>query len=97
MGVEPEKVSFNAYFNVSYDRIGVPIQIHYFNTTGGLVAKMVFDEFDEGKLSKLPKLYSVILRTGERRPEEFYPREEESLNPTKRDDRAAIPAAVYLE
>ena len=65
-GVKVEEANLASYFTVSFNRAGVPIQIHYLDPQGEALAKIIFDSFDEGKLKTPPKMQSVRVDTRKR-------------------------------
>jgi len=62
-GAKVAEANLQSYFTVSFDRLGVPIQIHYLDPNGVPLAQMMFDSFEEGKLKSAPKLRSVKIGT----------------------------------
>lgn len=62
-GAKLAEANLQSYFTVSFDRLGVPIQIHYLDPNGVPLAQMMFDSFEEGKLKSAPKVRSVKVGT----------------------------------
>lgn len=100
-GAKVAEANLQSYFTISFDRLGVPIQIHYLDPNGVPLAQMMFDSFEEGKLKSAPKLRSVKIGTKKKTEEgegdeetESEGEETEEKLPEDRDPKTAKRAPV---
>jgi hypothetical protein len=84
-GVKIAEANLDSYFTVSFNRAGVPIQIHYLDPKGDALAKVIFDSFDEGKLKTAPKLQSVRVDTRKNRDRDEEEEEEAEIEEEDQD------------